>query len=186
MNVDEIMTREVWTCGPDDSLEEAARLMWERDCGCVPVVDGSGHVQAMLTDRDVCMAAYTQGGPLRDLRVRGAMSDHVVSVSPGEPVAEAERMMQEHQVRRLPVLDEEGRLLGLLSLNDLANGPADNQANAAGPAARPAGKRSRQRPAVPADELALTLTSVCKRRVLSSEPGAGPMEGDDRWQFSGA
>lgn len=179
MNVDEIMTRDVWTCSPEDSLAEAARLMWERDCGCVPVVDEAGRVQAMLTDRDICMAAYTQGGTLRDLKVRSAMSDHVVSVSPDEPVAMAERMMQENQVRRLPVMAEDGRLLGVLSLNDLAWGPSSQGSPQSSEQDRSAGRHGhkgpknsgkRDRSPVPADELAYTLTSVCKRRVLTNGP----------------
>jgi len=106
MHVEEIMTTSVKSCGPDDSLDTAARLMWEHDCGCVPVIDQDGRVLAMLTDRDVCMAAYTQGRTLAEIRVSAAMSNACHAVSPNDPVVAAERLMQEHQVRRLPAAGE--------------------------------------------------------------------------------
>jgi len=120
MKIERIMTREVRSIGPEESLHTAARIMWENDCGCLPVVDEDGRVLAMLTDRDVCMAAWSRNRPLAELPVRGAMSGHLITCSPGDPPAAAQRLMQEHQVRRLPVTDATGRLLGLLSLNDLA------------------------------------------------------------------
>ena len=63
MKVEDLMTRSVGTCRPTDTLSSAAQLMWERDCGCVPVVsdDGSNRVVGMLTDRDICMAAHFRG-----------------------------------------------------------------------------------------------------------------------------
>jgi CBS domain-containing protein len=75
VKVFELMTRDVKTCGCADMVEHAAHIMWTRDCGCVPVVDGDGHVVGMVTDRDVCMAAYTQGRP-RDV-AREAAREHV-------------------------------------------------------------------------------------------------------------
>ena len=69
MKVEQVMNRNVKTCRSSDSLDRAAQLMWENDCGCVPIVDDEGRGVGMVTDRDVCMAAYTQGGPLTHLRV---------------------------------------------------------------------------------------------------------------------
>jgi predicted transcriptional regulator len=85
----------------------------------VPVVD-KGQVVGMITDRDVCMAAYIAGAPLNTLRISRVMSTTVRSCKAGEPLASAERMMRLHKVRRLPVIDAAGRLVGILSLNDLA------------------------------------------------------------------
>lgn len=113
------MTREVRTCRPDDSLHAAAKVMWDCDCGCVPVVDDDRRVIGMLTDRDICMAAYTQERPLSSLRVSDAMSKEVFACSPGDPVSTAEEVMRTKQVRRLPVV-EDGRLAGIVSLNDLS------------------------------------------------------------------
>ena len=151
MNVEELMTRTVRTCGPDDTLETAARLMWEIDCGCVPITDDQGRPVAMLTDRDVCMAALTQGRPLGEMCVKSAMSGslHVVGVHDSLPVAE--QLMQKFQVRRLPVVGLDGRLAGLLSMNDIAR-----------EALRERGQRQR---VVTSDDVAATLASVCRPRV---------------------
>lgn len=123
MKVEQLMTRTVRTCGPDDSLSRVAEIMWEQDCGCVPVVlegDGEPQVIAMVTDRDVCMAAWTQGRPLCDIPVRTAMSRTVCSVGPQEPLELALKVLSTNQVHRLPVLDAVGRLVGILSLADIA------------------------------------------------------------------
>jgi CBS domain-containing protein len=114
------MVREVRTVSADDSLNEAARIMWEHDCGCVPVVDQELHVVGMLTDRDICMAAYTQGVGLHEGRVSSAMSRRLFWCEPDDDLAAAEKIMREVQVRRLPVIDRDGHLVGILSLNDIA------------------------------------------------------------------
>ena len=118
--VQELMTRDVQTCGPDDMLDVPARIMWDHDCGCIPVVDQSAHVVGMITDRDICMATYTQGMALEAMRVSNAMSREVWACHPEDTVGVAEKIMQEHRVRRLPVLAMDGHLVGILSLNDLA------------------------------------------------------------------
>jgi len=120
MRVEEVMHHPVVTCSVDDNLGTAARLMWEQDCGALPVVDQDGRVNAMITDRDICMAAYTKGLRLEEIPVRSAMSKEQFSCHAADRVTEAERLMREKQVRRLPVVDAEGRPLGILTLNDLA------------------------------------------------------------------
>lgn len=117
--VGEIMSRSVATCRPEEPLHRAAQLMWERDCGCIPVVDSAGKVAGFITDRDICMAAYTRGKSLSEVPIGEVMSRKVVTCRSDEPIAVAEAMMRSHQVRRLPVVDN-GRVVGLLSLNDLA------------------------------------------------------------------
>lgn len=119
MRVSQIMSRPVISCDPDDTLERAAHLMWEEDIGFVVVLD-EGRLAGVITDRDICMGAYTQGLPLRFIPVRASMSRNVFTVEQGEDVEAAERMMAEKQVRRLPVVDEEGKVIGVLSLNDVA------------------------------------------------------------------
>ena len=69
MKVAELMTRSVLAAHPQDSLARAAQMMWDHDCGALPVIDDSGRVLGMITDRDVCMAAYTQGRPLAEIPV---------------------------------------------------------------------------------------------------------------------
>jgi CBS-domain-containing membrane protein len=119
MKVQDAMTRSPATCLLQDSLHAAAQKLWERDCGCLPIVDPDGRPVAMLTDRDVCMAAWSTGQPLHELPVSTAMSKHVVSCRANEDVAAAAARMAKHSVRRLPVLDADGVLVGMLSLADL-------------------------------------------------------------------
>jgi len=120
MKVAQVMKQRVKTCRPQDTLNTAAEIMWDHDCGCVPVVDTEGHVVGMITDRDVCMAAYTKGEPLRTLRIQDAMSKTVSTCRADDTVANAERMMRASHVHRLPVVDAADHLVGILSLNDLA------------------------------------------------------------------
>jgi CBS domain-containing protein len=120
MNASELMTRAVKTCGPEDNLQRAAQLMWEADCGAVPVVDAAGQLVGMITDRDVCMAAYTRGAPLWQIPVSSSMARLVYSVSEDDSLDAVEALMRRAQVRRVPVLDGGQRLTGILSMNDLA------------------------------------------------------------------
>jgi CBS domain-containing protein len=120
VKVSQLMTTDVTTCFATDSLNRAAQIMWERRCGSVPVVDGAGRVVGMLTDRDVSMAAYTQGRLLDDIAVTLAMSHHVWTCPAAATAEEAESVMMAHDVQRLVVVDGEGRLVGLVSLAGIA------------------------------------------------------------------
>ena len=117
--VGQVMTRGPRACGPDDSLYRAAQIMWETDCGIVPVVDDAGKVVAVVTDRDICMAAFTQGCALSQIPVRTASSRRVVAVREGDTLRKAEELMAGERVRRLPVSDGNDRLVGILSLSDI-------------------------------------------------------------------
>ena len=119
-NVRTLMSVNVRSCTPGDSLNRAAQLMWDGDCGCVPVVDDSGRVVGLITDRDICMASYTQGKSLAELPVEGFMSKQVHGCGPDESVGDALGLMTEHRLRRLPVQDVSGKLIGMLSLADVA------------------------------------------------------------------
>jgi CBS domain-containing protein len=123
-------------------------MMWDHDCGCIPIRDGD-HVVGMITDRDICMAAHFKGKPIRDIRIEEAMSRDVAVCRPGDPLETAEAIMMRAQVRRLPVTDASGRLVGILSLNDIA------RALSAGPSVR-SGEGLHQ--------LALTLGAICAQR----------------------
>jgi CBS-domain-containing membrane protein len=93
--------------------------MWDLDCGVIPVVH-DGKLVGMITDRDLCMAAYTQGRSLGEIEVNTAMARHPISARPDQAIDEVERLMAEHQVRRIAVVDDDDSVLGVLSLNDLA------------------------------------------------------------------
>ena len=119
MNVEQIMTTDLRTCSLADALDRAAQIMWEKDCGVVPVVDSEQRVVGVITDRDICMAAYIQGKPLSAISIASIGAKSVVAVRPGDSAQDAEALMQKHQVRRVAVMDVDGRLVGMLSLNDL-------------------------------------------------------------------
>ncbi|MEO6594314.1 MAG: CBS domain-containing protein [Planctomycetota bacterium] len=127
MKVQDIMNMSLATCCADDRLDSVAQKMWEHDCGCVPVVDREGRPLAMITDRDLCMAAFTTGKPLSELPVAHAMSKGVFTCRPQEDLTAAAQRMCKHGVRRIPVVDAEGKLTGLLSLNDLTTAIAEGQ-----------------------------------------------------------
>jgi CBS domain-containing protein len=153
MNVGQLMTRNVATCHPDDALNAAARIMWEHDCGCVPVVveeEDGARVVGMLTDRDICMAAYTQGRPLGAINVASAMSREIRSCRPTDPVRVALNVLRTSQLHRLPVLDPNDHLVGLLSLADVAR-EADRE-------------HGRKKADVKDDEIAETVEAICQPR----------------------
>jgi CBS domain-containing protein len=120
MKVQDLMTRSIATCLAQDTLHAAARTLWERDCGCMPILDAEARPIAMITDRDICMAAFTTGKPLHELQVATAMSKQLVTCRAQEDIGAAAARMAKHGVRRLPVLDAAGMLVGLLSISDLA------------------------------------------------------------------
>ena len=153
MKASELMNTDVKSCSVSDTLQRAAQLMWENDCGAVPVIDGDGRVVGMITDRDICMSAYTQGLPLWQIPVPSAMATRVHGVREDEAIDAAERLMRRVQVRRVPVLDREARLKGILSLNDLARH-----------AHRSAGRKGNS---LSADSIAHTLAAICQPRVES-------------------
>jgi CBS domain-containing protein len=121
MRIEKIMSRRVISCAPHDSLEHAASLMWNSDCGCLPVLSaGDGRLQGVITDRDICMAALFQGRALRDVRVEDAMAKQVLTCRASDEVQDAQRLMEKEQIRRLPVIGNAGELIGMLSMADIA------------------------------------------------------------------
>jgi CBS domain-containing protein len=120
MNVFEVMTRRVFSCRPEDTLAAAAAAMWDHDVGCLPVLGDEERVIGMITDRDICMAAYTRASRLDEVAIASVMSRRLHACSPEQTVSAAEEVMRLDRVRRTPVVDPRGRLLGILSLGDLA------------------------------------------------------------------
>ncbi len=152
MRVEQLMTKQVTSCGPTDTLQRAAQLMWDNDCGCLPVCAGNGSTQVtgVITDRDICMSALFQGKPLREMQVCDAMARQLLTCRPGDSLAAAEKIMREAKIRRLPVIDERGRLLGVIALADLAR-----------EAARELGSASQE---VTETEVGDTLAAICQPR----------------------
>ena len=160
MRVEDLMSKQVQCCAPEDSLEYAAQLMWDHDCGCLPVCspsdNGKRRTIGVLTDRDICMNALFQGKPLRDLRVSGAMAKEVHACQLGDTLDHAEQVMRTARVRRVPVLDSGQALIGFISLADLAR-----------EAAR---ERAETRQEITETEVGDTLAAICEsaRQPLSA------------------
>ena len=127
MIVEALMSREPKTCTTADTLHRAAQLMWDHDCGSVPVVDAAGKLAGIVTDRDVCMSSFTRGQPLHEIPVSDAMSKSVFTISPKATVEAAATLFRERQVRRAPVVDANGALVGVLSIADLVCASADGK-----------------------------------------------------------
>lgn len=119
MKIEDVMTRRVVAARADTELAHIARLMWDNDCGAVPVVDAEDKVVGMVTDRDVCMGAHFSGKALREQRASGCMAGEVLTCRPGDDVVAVMGAMAKRKVRRVPVADETGRLVGLVSVGDL-------------------------------------------------------------------
>lgn len=151
MRVGEIMTTDVTVCREQDDLAEAARQMEEHDCGCLPVTEDGARVIGVVTDRDICLASGRQDERLSALRVADAMTKPARTCSPDASLAEAEYVMREAQVRRLPVVDDSGALVGILALADLA---------------REAERERRLRhQEVSRPEIGATLAAICQPRA---------------------
>lgn len=120
MRVSELMTKEVATCQTNDTLSTAAKSMWDEDCGAIPVIGSDGSVKGMITDRDVCMACFTRDQSPSKIVVQDAMSRRLYTCGPESSVADAEVIMRTNKVRRVPVVDGVGKLMGVVSLADIA------------------------------------------------------------------
>ena len=124
MKVSEVMTRDVQTISSDKSVQEAASFMLTADAGSIPVTDGDRLI-GMITDRDIAVRGVAKGhGP--DTPVRDLMTDDLIIVRMDDDVEDVASKMSEAQVRRLPVIDRDDKLCGIVSLGDLAR-ETDNE-----------------------------------------------------------
>ncbi len=150
MRVRAVMSWPVVSCEADDSLEGAARLMWESDCGALPVVDSGGKLLGILTDRDICIAALLRGCALCSIRVSEVMTKQVYACRPADTLEAVEMLMGEKQLHRLPVVDTDRTLIGLISMTDIARWLAEEK--------RRNGAQIR---------FLRTLAQICRPRALS-------------------
>jgi CBS domain-containing protein len=119
LKVEDIMTSEVKACRPESDLATAAMIMWERDCGSVPVVNGAGIIVGIITDRDICMAVAFNRRPAFEITVGEIVSGTVYACAPDDDIEIALQIMREQKLRRLPVVSDDGALRGILSINDV-------------------------------------------------------------------
>ena len=119
MKVKEIMTGDARFCDLNASLADAAKTMWANDCGILPVVKDGKEIVGLITDRDICMGIAMRDSNPSGISVEEVMTGAVCSVTPDDDVHQALETMQKHRVRRLPVVNAEGQLKGMLSMNDV-------------------------------------------------------------------
>jgi len=159
MKVKEIMTANPKVCTLTNSLADAAGLMWENDCGILPVVAEGGKVVGLVTDRDICMAASLKGRQLTNIAVEDTISGKVFSCKPDDDVHTALKTMQENRVRRLPIVAADGTLKGLLSMNDVVLKAEE--------------AKEKKAPELSYGDVVNTFKSICQHRLPSAQGAIG-------------
>lgn len=160
MKVKEVMCTNPHACTLTDNLSAAAGLMWEHDCGILPVVVEEGKVVGLITDRDICMAANITGRQLSDIVVADVISGDIYACKPEEDIRSALKTMQENKVRRLPVTATDGTLQGILSMNDVV--------------LRAEEPKEKKAPELSYGDVVNTYKSICQHRVpLQAQATAG-------------
>lgn len=120
MNINEVMTADVKSCNPDTNLDEAARLMWDYDCGAVPVVNEKNVAIGIVTDRDIAMAALLNHQPLWNLKAAQIIQgQHLCCCHQEDDVDGCLEKMEQNGVRRIPVVNQDGTLAGIVSMGDI-------------------------------------------------------------------
>jgi CBS domain-containing protein len=121
MRIKHIMTKDPSCCVPSDSAQRAATIMRHEHAGIVPVIDNeqSRRIVGVVTDRDLCMNVVAEGRDARTVPVEQCMTTTVVTASPNDSVEKVTELMRENQIRRIPVVNEQGDLLGIVALADV-------------------------------------------------------------------
>lgn len=116
----DLMTMNVVTIRPEDSIKQVARMLGQSDLGALPVVDGSGRLLGTITERDIAVRVIARGESIRKARVSDHMSSETFACSAGTSIEDCMRAMSWHQVRRIPIVDDDHKLIGILSQVDIA------------------------------------------------------------------
>lgn len=121
MNAREIMkSDQIWACAEKDDARAVARMMHEHDVGSIPVLDQKGRLEGIITDRDICLRVVAQGRSF-ETPARAIMTTEVHCVGADTDLNEIEQAMRQYKIRRLPVVDDERKLLGFISFSDLVH-----------------------------------------------------------------
>ena len=119
MKVRDVMKSAAVCCRPETILAAAVELLWVNNCGMLPVVGNNGKLEAVITDRDICIATGTRNRLPSELKVREVATKNAITCKPDDEIHEALLTMAEKQVRRLPVVDQAGVPQGILSMDDI-------------------------------------------------------------------
>jgi CBS domain-containing protein len=158
MKVQDVMTSNVNSCRPENNLAEVATMMWDGDCGVVPVVDDAGKVIGMITDRDIAIAAATKGRPAPEIPVGEVITGRVHTCTSNEDLQSALKTLRQERVRRLPVVNDEGMLQGILCMNDVVLRAEEARGNYV--------------PAISYEDVMSTLKAICEHRPSTATAGA--------------
>lgn len=150
MKVQDVMTNEVKSCRPETNLAMAATMMWEYDCGVLPVVNDENKVLGMITDRDIAIATATKGRLASDITAGEIISGKVYSASLDEDIHGALKTMRHEKVHRLPVVNGHGMLQGVLSLNDVVLRAEED--------------KGRRHPELNYEDAMSTIKAICEHR----------------------
>jgi CBS domain-containing protein len=162
LRVEDVMTHNPECCSPEDDLATVANVMWDLDIGCVPVIGDGHHIAGMITDRDICMGAMLAGKALHELRVETVMAKEIVTARVGDRLRTVQELMRKSKVRRLPVVDGDRKVVGVVSLHDLAR----------------AAKRDKRRlfPDVRMKDVALTFAEISEPTPKPALPERAPAD----------
>jgi len=119
MRVSDFMMRTPASCTPETNLGAAVEILWNRNCGILPVVDADNRVTSVITDRDICIALGTRNRLPGEITVGEVARKPVFCCTPTDQIHDTLKTMGLEKVRRLPVVDREGKLLGILSMDDI-------------------------------------------------------------------
>lgn len=147
MTARDLMSTPPHTCQPTTDLAAVAHIMWDHDCGLVPVIDAAGHLAGVVTDRDICIAAATRRTLAERIAAAQVMREPVQTCLPDDDVSSVLATMRQHQIRRVPVVDAAGQVLGIVAMNDIV---------------RAAGRKGGPAPGAVVDALA----GICSPRAI--------------------
>jgi CBS domain-containing protein len=154
MKVKDVMTRHVRVCTPDTNLAAAAMIMWNNDCGVVPVMNDDARVLGVITDRDICMAVATKHRLASEITVGDVYSGNLYACNPEEDVRAALKIMRARKVRRLPVIKTNGTLQGIVSMTDVILHAEDEQ--------------NAKMPELSYEDIVHALKDICARRISAA------------------
>lgn len=155
MKIKEVMTPDAKAIWITESLAEAAKTMWENDCGILPIIKDGRKVVGMITDRDICMATAIRDRNPSSISVEEVMNATVYAAEAEEDVEQALQTMREHKIRRLPVLNLEGELQGIVSMNDMV---------------LKAKERNGKKPQIAYADVVKTYQAICEHPVPMAKP----------------
>lgn len=152
MKVQDLMTTNAITCGPNTNLATAAGLMWDNNCGSLAVTNDDGKVIGLITDRDICIAVATRQRLASEILVSEVITGEVWACAPQDGIRNLLQLMRHARVRRLPVISDDGVLQGIVSISDLVLHAEEAQ--------------GKQKPELSLQDAIGTLKAVCGYRGI--------------------